>query len=140
MYDTGRMMMEGRRLPIDTEKGLELMRNAAVLGQKRAQFHLGVAFETGDGVPQDLNEARQYFRLCAAAGEPPCQVKLAKLLLERPGRQERDYIQAIAWLQLAAEHGSMHARMMLEDQHPDLTAKQISWIEKLKTQFVRKRQ
>jgi TonB family protein len=137
MYDTGRMMMEGRWLPVDTEKGLELMRNAAVLGYKRAQFHLGVAFEAGNGVPQDVAEARQYFRLCAAAGEPPCQVKLAKLLLERPDRQERDYIQAIAWLQLAAGHGSMHARMMLEEQHPELNPKQLAWVEKLKTQLVR---
>jgi TonB family protein len=137
MYDTGRMMMEGRRLPIDTEKGFELMRNAAVLGHKRAQFHLGVAFETGNGVAQDSIEARQYFRLCASAGEPPCQVKLARLLLERPDRQERDYIQAIAWLQLAAEHGSMHARMMLEEQHPELTPKQLAWVDKLKTQLVR---
>lgn len=139
MLDTGRMMMEGRRLPVDTEKGLELMRNAAVLGYKRAQFHLGVAFETGNGVPQDLAEARQYFRLCAAAGEPPCEVKLAKLLLERPDRQERDYIQAIAWLELAAERGSMHARMMLEEQHPELTPKQRGWADKLKTQLVRNR-
>jgi TonB family protein len=139
MYDTGRRMMEGRRLPIDMEKGLELMRNAAVLGHKRAQFHLGVAFETGNGVPQDLVEARQYFRLCASAGEPPCQVKLAKLLLERPDRQERDYIQAIAWLQLAAERGSMHARMMLEEQHPELTPKQLAWVDKLKAQLVHAR-
>jgi len=138
MYDTGRMMMEGRSLPVDPEKGLELMRNAAVLGYKRAQFHLGVAFETGNGVPQDLAEARQYFRLCAAAGEPPCQVKLARLLLVRPDRQERDFIQAIAWLELAADRGSMHARMMLEEQPPE-TPKQRGWIDKLKTQLVRSR-
>jgi TonB family protein len=139
MYETGSMMMQGRRLPVDMEKGLELMRNAAVLGDKRAQFHLGVAYETGDGLPQSLDRARQYFRLCAASGEPPCQVRLAKLLLERADRQERDYVQAIAWLELAADRGSMHARMILNEQHPDLTPKQMAWVDKLKVQMVRGR-
>jgi uncharacterized protein len=113
------------------------MRNAAVLGYKRAQFHLGVAYEMGDGVPQSLDRARQYFRLCASSGEPPCQVRIAKLLLDRPDRQERDFIHAVAWLELARDRGSMHARMMLEEQRTDLTPKQIAWVGKLKTQFVR---
>ena len=70
----------------------------------------------------------------APSGEPPCQAKQAKLLLERPDRQECDYIQAIAWLQLAAERDSMHARMMLEEQNPNLTPKQLAWVDNLKTQ------
>ena len=136
MYDTGRMMMEGRRLPVDTEKGMELMRNAAVLGNKRAQFHLGVAFENGRDVPQDLDRARQYFRLCAGLGEAPCQVRLAKLLLERPDRRERDVVQAVAWLELAAEHGSMQAKMMLDEKRAGLSEQQISWVARLKAQLV----
>jgi TonB family protein len=136
MYDAGRMMMEGKRLPIDTDKGLELMRNAAVLGNRRAQFHLGVAYESGQDVPQDLDRARQYFRLCAGLGEAPCQVRLAKLLLERPDQRERDVVQAVAWLELAADHGSMQAKMLLEEQSPELSEKQISWVAKLKPQLV----
>ena len=136
MYDTGRMMMEGKRLPIDIEKGLELMRNAAVLGNRRAQFHLGVTYETGGDVPQDLDRARQYFRLCAGMGEAPCQVHLAKLILERPDRRERDVVQAVAWLELAAEHGSMQAKMMLDEQRTALSERQISWVAKVKPQLV----
>jgi TonB family protein len=135
MYDTGRMMMEGKRLPVDTEKGVELMRNAAVLGHRRAQFHLGVAYESGRDVPQDLDRARRYFRLCASLGEAPCQVRLAKLLLDRADRRERDLVQAITWLELAADHGSMHAKMMLDEQRPDLSEKQLAWVAKLKPQL-----
>jgi TonB family protein len=136
MYDTGRMMMEGKRLPVDTEKGLELMRNAAVLGNRRAQFHLGVAYEHGRDVPQNLDRARQYFRLCAGLGEALCQVRLAKLLLERSAQRERDVVQAVAWLELAAEHGSMQAKMMLDEQRYDLSEQQIFWIAKLKPQLL----
>jgi TonB family protein len=139
MYDAGRMMMEGKRLPVDTDKGLELMRNAAVLGNKRAQFHLGIAYENGHDVTPDLDRARRYFRLCAALGEPPCQVHLAKLLLEQPEHRDHDIVQAIAWLELAAEHGSMQARMILEEQRPRLSERQISWVAKVKPQLLQNR-
>ncbi len=136
MFDIGRMMMEGRRFKKDPEKGLELVRNAAILGNRRAQFFLGVAYMTGYGVPQDLERAHQNFRLCAAMGETPCQVQLAKLLLQNTTREERDFLQAIAWLELAAEDRNDEAKLLLEEQHAALTSKQASWVKKLKTQLM----
>jgi hypothetical protein len=136
MYEIGRRMIEGRRLPKDPEKGLELVRNAAVLRNRPAQFYLGAAYVTGENVPKDPERALQYFRLCAAAGETPCQVQFAKLLLDRPDRQERDLVQAIAWLQLAAEHDSVEARVILDQQHIALSAKEISWVNKIKPQLM----
>src|SRR5882724_8184061 len=103
MFDIGRMMMEGRRLQKDPDKGLELVRNAAILGNRRAQFFLGGAYVTGNEVPKDPDRANQNFRLCATVGESPCQVQLAKLLLQNAEKGERDFIQAVAWLELAAE-------------------------------------
>jgi TonB family protein len=136
MYETGRMMLEGRRLPKDSDKGLELVRNAAILHNRQAQFFLGTAYENGDVLPASADQARQYYRMCAAAGDAHCQVRLARLLLDRPARQERDYVQAIAWLELAAERGSMQARKMLEPERETLSAKQLSWVSKLKEQLV----
>ena len=138
MFDIGRMMMEGRRMRKNPEKGLELMRNAAVQGNRRAQFFLGVAYASGYGVPQDAERAHQNFRLCAAEGESPCQVQLAKLLLQSTTREERDFLQAIAWLELAAEDRNDEARLILEQEHAALTEKQISWVNKLKTQLVQR--
>lgn len=135
MYDTGRRMMEGRHLPVDAEKGVELVRNAAVLGHRGAQFYLGVSYETGAVVPQSLDRARQYYRLCARLGEPECQTRLARLLLNRPGRQERDLIAAIAWLELAAG-ASLEARMILERERSALTPRQRSWAGHLKEQLL----
>lgn len=138
MFDIGRMMMEGRRIKKDPEKGLELVRNAAILGNRRAQFFLGIAYESGFGVPQDVERAHQNFRLCAAVGETSCQVRLAKLLLENASREERDFLQAIAWLELAAEDRNDEARLLLSQEQTALTPKQISWVEKLKSQLVQK--
>jgi TPR repeat protein len=138
MFDIGRMMLEGRRVRKDPEKGLELMRNAAVQGNRRAQFFLGVAYASGYGVPQDTERAHQNFRLCAAMGETPCQVQLAKLLLQNAPREERDFLQAIAWLELAAADRNDEAKLILDQEHATLTEKQVSWVNKLKMQLVQK--
>jgi TonB family protein len=137
MFDIGRMMMEGRRVAKNPEKGLELMRNAAVEGNRRAQFFLGVAYASGYGVPRDPDRANQNFRLCATMGETACQVRLAKLLLDSTPREERDFLQAIAWLELAAEDRNDEARLIL-DQQQALTEKQESWVNKLKSQLVQR--
>jgi TonB family protein len=135
MYEEGRMLLEGRRLPQDPEKGLELVRNAAVLRNRPAQFYLGGAYERGDGLPQSPDQARQYYRLCALQGEMMCQVRLAKLLLDKPDREERDYLQAIAWLELADEKGDPLARLLLDPERGGLTESQIAWVDKLKAQI-----
>jgi TonB family protein len=136
MFETGRRMIEGRRLPKDQEKGLELVRNAAILRNRPAQFYLGTAYANGEIVPRDPDRAIQYFRLCAGAGETPCQVQFAKLLLDRPDRQERDLVQAVAWLQLAAERENAEARLILDQQHIALSAKEVSWVNKIKPQLM----
>ena len=138
MFDTGRMMMEGRRLAKDPERGLELVRNAAILGNRRAQFFLGVAYLSGYGVPQDRDRANQNFRLCATVGETSCQVQLAKLLLENAAREERDFLQAIAWLELAAEDRNDEAKLILAQEQTPLSPQQISWVKKLKAQLVQR--
>ena len=133
MYEVGRMMLDGRRLEKDPERGLELVRNAAVLRSRRAQFFLGAAYAGGGRFPRDLDRAAQYFRMCAVEGETPCQVQLAKLLLNRG--EERDRVQAIAWLELSAERGNPEAQLMLEEQRGSLSAKDVSWVRKIKPQL-----
>ena len=71
-------------------------------------------------------------------GETPCQVQLAKLLLQNTTREERDFLQAIAWLELAAEDRNDEARLILDQEHAALTPKQVSWVNKLKTQLVQR--
>jgi TonB family protein len=143
VYEMGRMTMAGQRVEKDPEKGLELMRNAALLGSRQAQFFLGAAYENGDGVPPSAERARQYFRLCAATGETPCQVRLAQLLLQAAGDDhsgsgDRQYLQALAWLDLAAEQGDVQARMILDGERAGLSPQQVSWVSKLKEQFGRR--
>jgi TPR repeat protein len=117
------------------EEGLKQMQQAALLGSAPAQFHLGRRYEIGEGVPQDLDRARRSFRLCAAQGVGLCQHRLARLLFQNPGRPERDYVQAMAWFQLASEHGIAEAKQLVDNEAQKMTRSQVERMNILKAQF-----
>ena len=139
MYEVGRKYVEGTELPKDLAKGLAMVRDAALLGSTAAQFSLGSRYETGNGVPSDPDRARRYYRLCAAANDPRCQYKLGQLLIDRPGRKELDYVQAIAWLQLAANQKHAPAATLLDRERPQMTAEQSDWANKLMSRLIQRR-
>lgn len=136
LYTLGLMNIEGKGMPADFEKGMQMMRDAAVLGSFHAQFFLASHYERGDSVPKELDRAQRYYRLCATSGTPMCQFRLGKLLLERPGRQEFEYTQSLAWLELAADHGIVEAKNIVQTETPKLTEQQTAWVKKLKSQMV----
>jgi TPR repeat protein len=99
-----------------------------------------ISFSTSLGIYLNFTGVRSYEQTagCAVVGETSCQVRLAKLLLENASREERDFLQAIAWLELAAEDRNDEARLLLSQEQKALTPKQVSWVEKLKSQLVQK--
>jgi TonB family protein len=138
MFDLGVIKIGGKLVAADPETGLRLIRDAAVLGSIKAQLYLGQRYEAGDGVPRELDRARRYFRLCAAAGERACQFRLAKLLIELPERREHEYLQAIAWAQLAGDQGLEEARKLADAEMAKITSEQADWVRRLMAQFNRK--
>jgi TonB family protein len=137
LYEIAIRQIDGRDLPADEQKGLETMRHASLLGSTRAQFYLGNRYEKGSGVPREPDRARRYFRLCAAQGVSMCQYRLGTLLLDAPDRHERDYVQAVAWMQLAGEQDIPEARDIASREAAKLTPAQMGWVNTLKTQLVR---
>jgi hypothetical protein len=137
LYEMGIRYVNGNGVPKDEAKGLEMIRRGAVLGSVEAQFHLAASYEFGENFPKDEARARQYFRMCATRGEALCQVRIALLLLKRPEKTERDYLQALAWLDLAAEQGVAGAVTLRDRERPKLTANQSQWVARLKSQYTR---
>jgi TPR repeat protein len=129
--------MAGQDVPVDSAGGMKMIHDAAVLGSVAAQYYLGSHYEKS--IPPEYDRARRYYRLCGAAGEPACQFKLAQMLLMRENRREHEYIQAIAWLQLASDQGFSQARDLLENEQPRLTAARVEWAKKLKPQLTKAR-
>jgi TonB family protein len=138
MHELGLVYTEGNGVPRDVGKGLRLLRGASMLGCVQSQYFLGSEYETGGLMPRDAEQARHYFRLCAASGQILCQFRLARLLLELPERQQRDYIEAVAWFQLAGEQGHAEARRIADAETAKLTPGQLDWIQKLKPRLVHK--
>jgi carboxypeptidase family protein/Sel1 repeat-containing protein len=136
VYELGRMYVDGNRLPKDEKQGLEMIRTAAILGSTQAQFFLGASYEEGLSLPKDANRAKQYFRMCAAGGDASCQYRIGQLLLTRPKWMESDYLQALAWMDLAADQNMADAIAFMSRERPKLTARQAEWVQRLKSQLI----
>ncbi len=65
MAELGRMHMRGECVDRDFSKGTQLLRKAAIAGDAHAQFHLGIAYQNGDGVPRDEGESIRWFYLAS---------------------------------------------------------------------------
>ena len=119
VYEVGRRELETGD---DSETGLTWIHDAAVMGSIQAQFYLGSLYETGGSVPCDAERARHYFRQCATAGEASCQLRLARMLLADPARQEDDLLEAIRLLETAAAK-LPSAQALLNEYRPQLSLK-----------------
>jgi TPR repeat protein len=135
LFFMGKSKMEGNLLEKDPPQGLSLMREAAEFGSKQAQFTLGAMYEKGDGVAVDPDRAKKYFRLCAAYGTPECEFRLGKLLLDSPEHRKRDWLQAVAWLELAEDHNLAAARAIVEPEVAKLTPQQAKSLAGLERQL-----
>ena len=88
---------------------LELCRDLAETGDKRAQYTIGLAHYIGVGAPLDYEEAARWYRLAAEQDHVDAQVKLGAMLLAGRG-VERDLSAAADWYERAAEQGNVEAQ------------------------------
>jgi TonB family protein len=128
----GESEMRGIWVPKNPTKGLSLMRRAARVGDREAQLTLGEIYEKGVGVTTDVHQAERYYRLCAGSGSPDCQLRLGKLLLGLPHPNERDRLQAIAWLEIAGSHKLVAAQEIADSDMAKLTPRQTKQVQQLR--------
>ena len=69
-----------------------------------AQYALGVSYDNGYGVPEDLKEAAKWYRLAADQGHAEAQYNLGQMYAKGNGVPEDDK-EALKWFRLAAEQG-----------------------------------
>jgi len=106
----------------------------------KAQFALGLACEKGTTTPNDPNRDSSYFRLCAAICELYRQLHLARLLFENRGQSDDQYLQALAWFELAADQDVAEARSVVDQERPKLTPAQLAVIRTWKIQLGQQKQ
>ncbi len=84
-------------------------------GEPNDQFHLGVMYENGDGVPEDFNEAIKWYRSAAEQGEARAQFHLGLMCYYK--NKDVDYKEAFKWFAKAADQGHMGAQFILGEMY-----------------------
>jgi uncharacterized protein len=93
----------------DYATALREWRALAEKGDALAQYHLGVLYRKGRGVPQDDVQARGWYAKAAAQGQAKAQFNLGTLYFNGEG-VPKDYQQALRWFRLAADQGEALAQ------------------------------
>ena len=89
-------------------------------GDAPAQYHLGMLYHKGRGVPQDDVQARKWYAKAAAQGLAKAQFGLGTLYFNGEGGA-KDYQQALRWFRLAANQGEALAQTKLAIMYDDGT-------------------
>ncbi|MDH5580169.1 MAG: sel1 repeat family protein [Betaproteobacteria bacterium] len=102
----------------DYAAALHEWRPLAEQGDALAQYHLGVLYRKGRGVPQDDVQARKWYAKAAAQGQPKAQYHLGTLYFNGEGGS-KDYQQALRWFRLAADQGEALAQTKIAIMYDD---------------------
>lgn len=93
-------------------EAVRLYRQAADRGHSFAQNNLGVCYEKGQGVPQNLSEAVRWVRKSAEQGNALAQCNLGIYLFEGRGTQ-KNVNEAVDWFRKAAAQDNAAAQNWL---------------------------
>lgn len=109
------------------------LRSEAMAGD--AQFRVGRAFITGEGVPKDAAEAVRWYRMAAEQGNADAQYDLGLMYKDGEG-VTRDPVEAARWWRMAAEQGNAEAQFLLGMAYlfgkgvPKDPAEAVRWLRK----------
>ena len=92
---------------------ISTIRQKADNGDTTAQFNLGIAYYTGEGINQDKKEAFKWFQKSAHQGHATAQANIGAMYLNGEG-VEANQEKAIEALKKAAELGSKDAQTALD--------------------------
>ena len=93
----------------DYETAFEAFRPLAMDENSNAQYHLGLFYRNGWGVPQDDSEAARWLRLAAYQGHVEAQYILGYMYEHGQGLS-KDLIEAKNWYRMAASQGDTDAQ------------------------------
>ena len=105
------------------QESIDELRAKAEQGDSISQFELGLAYETGRGVPEDGIEAARWYRLAAEQGYVDAQYNLALMYANGRGVPQND-VMAYAWWSVSAAQGHENARENRDRILKRLTAEQ----------------
>ena len=110
-------------------------RKAAEQGHAGAQNSLGVAYDIGQGVPQNYAESAKWFARAAERGEVYAQNNLGIMYHNGHGVPQ-DFVEAYKWYSLAGVNGNTNAVNNRDDLVRRLNREQVSEGQRRASVFV----
>jgi uncharacterized protein len=106
---------------------LRLWRPRAAQGVALAQNNLGLMYYSGQGLPQNYDEAAKWYRLAAEQGNATAQSNLGSMYYSGEGVPQ-DYVQAYMWVSLAASRFPSSAKEDREQaaRHCEIVASKMT--------------
>ena len=122
IYKLGKMYAFGKGgLPVDENKGIELILEAAENGLARAEYNVGLHYFYDDlPLEVDLEKAETYLRRAASKGHADAYFQLAKVYYEKISNDEQNDIlseEMWAYVLTAADLGSEDAINIVQKSH-----------------------
>ncbi|KAG2235737.1 hypothetical protein INT48_009152 [Thamnidium elegans] len=105
--NSARMLFQGEGVEQNTKKALALLIKSAEYNM-RAQFFVGVHYERGSDLAQDLEKAKYYYGKSADQGYPDAQAALGSRLIA-----DSNYAKGIEWLEKSVHMGCSRAHVHL---------------------------
>lgn len=107
----GDMLAYGVCVPVDIERGWDLMNAAALQGLPEALEQIGRYYQQGKFVQKDLAKSRHFLQQAGAMGNLPAQIRLAEMLAAGEG-SPTDMEMVYRWLHHSVTaDANQHARI-----------------------------
>lgn len=97
LYNLGVAYAEGKAVPRDMTKAIDLYGRAAARGSVFAAYNLGQLYRKGDGVGADPAEAARWYEKAAKRGDYRAANELGLLMVQGKG-VPRDPVEGFAWI------------------------------------------
>tara|TARA_B100001179_G_scaffold196140_1_gene154659 strand:- start:252 stop:1061 length:810 start_codon:yes stop_codon:yes gene_type:complete len=107
-YQEGVQLLESGQI----SQGVELIRQSANEGLVMGQYRLAKLYESGQGVPRDLAQSREWTTRAAEAGNVKAMHDLAVFYANGEGGP-LNYAGAVQWFRRAADHGLVDSQYNL---------------------------
>ena len=108
----GHIKAESNLKVMSTNAAVEILRKAANQGDQRAQYSLGLIYQTGESVHQDSAKAIDWYTKAANQGNAEAQAMLGGMYSEGEGVPQ-DYSKAAQWIEKSANQGRAKSQAMI---------------------------
>ena len=110
----------------DYSQALAILQELADNGDANAMLEIGLLYDRGQGVPESMEQAADWYRKAAEKGNPIAQCNLGAAYDYGYGVEKNPY-EAIRWYEMASDQGDQHAYLNLisllsgnDDLAPDI--------------------